>query len=396
MRLMTRPKREQTSAESAYRHTRYVTLVGGAIDGLLGLLKIGIGLISHSQALIADGVHSLSDLITDLLVIIAAKHASREPDVEHPYGHGRIETMATVLLALSLIGVGLAIAWDAVGLHTTQLDNPQPTFVALVVAALSAMVKECLYRYTLNAGYRIGSELLVANAWHSRSDALSSLVVVVGVGLSLLGVQWGDAAAAVIVAVLICRIGWRIGQKGVLELIDTGVNQRQVSQIREKIMTIEGVTDVHQLRTRRMGGKVLADVHIHVAPRISVSEGHRIGDAVMLELTGLPISVSDMTVHIDPEDDLYEQPSAALPLRSDVEQMIISCLDELAEDCPLLKRLQPPEIALHYLSGHLEIELLFPLPVDALDLASTHDLKVRLETALTTLTHVRQARVLFG
>ena len=238
-----------------YREIRRVTLVGSAVDLFLGVAKLVVGWLAHSQALLADGVHSLSDLATDVLVLVAAKHADREADADHPYGHGRIETAATVGLGVALIVVGIGIVWDAV----YRLFHPElllrPEVWALVVAAFSVLAKEAIYRYTMRSARRLRSNLLHANAWHSRSDALSSVAVMVGVSGSLAGLSYVDAIAAIVVAGMVAHIGWRLGWSSVRELVDTGLDPEQLAEVTRTIMSVDGVETLHLLRTRRMGGK---------------------------------------------------------------------------------------------------------------------------------------------
>ncbi len=194
--------------ELRYRETRKVTVVGGVLDFLLGVAKIFVGSINHSQALVVDGVHSLSDLATDFMVLFAAKHASAKADDDHPYGHGRFETVATVALGVALVGVGAGLGYDA----GNRLFHPErllvPGWLSLLVATISIVSKEAVYHYTMRAAKRLRSNLLRANAWHSRSDAISSIIVVIGIAGAMAGLNYLDAIAAVGVAFMIAKIGW--------------------------------------------------------------------------------------------------------------------------------------------------------------------------------------------
>lgn len=347
------------AARERYRATFRVTIIGSVIDLLLAIAKIVAGLAAHSQALIADGVHSLSDLGTDFMVIYAAKHAHREADEEHPYGHGRIETVATVILGVVLIAVGIGIAWDA----TYRLFHPDlllhPTMAAVVIAAISVVSKEAIYHYTMHYAKKYRSKMLRANAWHSRTDAISSVVVIIGVAGTMAGLTYLDAVAAIIVAAMIGKIGWDLGWHAVQELIDTGLEKEMVEKIRETILDVDGVKSMHMLRTRRMGGEALADVHIQVSPRISVSEGHQIGETVRGTLISTFDEISDVTVHIDPEDDEAGPACDGLPLRGDM-------LRRLREEWKGIGAAAKLEnVSLHYLSGRVHVELY--LPLSALD-----------------------------
>jgi len=338
-----------------YREVRKVTLVGSVIDLLLGVAKILIGIPAHSQALIADGVHSLSDLGTDVLVLYAAKHSHRVADAEHPYGHGRIETVATVALGMALTAVAMGITYDAV----RRMLDPQlllrPEMPALIVAIISILSKEAIYHYTARVARRLRSRMLHANAWHSRSDAISSIVVVIGVGGAMAGMPYLDAAAAVAVALMIAKIGWDLLWKSLQELIDTSLESEQVEAIRASILTVPGVEELHMLRTRRSGSDALVDVHILVEPTLSVSEGHQIGESVRARLLQDIDEVTDVTVHIDPEDDEVAAPCVDLPLRDAIQEQLDAQLDELGIDVAMEKPV------LHYLSGKVHVDIILPL-----------------------------------
>ncbi len=342
-------------ADGRYREARRVTLVGAVLDLALGVVKLVVGWLAQSQALIADGVHSLSDLATDMVVLVAAKHANREADEDHPYGHGRIETLATIGLGAALILAGAGIAWDAI----RRLFQPelllQPGAWALVVAAVSVVSKEWIYRYTLRVARRVRSDMLRANAWHSRSDAVSSVVVMIGVGGAMAGLFYIDAVAAVVVAAMIAKIGWDFAWHSARELIDTGLEPAEVERIRNHIMAVDGVRDMHLLRTRRMGGDALVDVHIQVSPHLSVSEGHQISEAVRSRLIEAVEDVTDVMVHIDPEDDADMARTLGLPLRDQVEGR----LRRRWAGIDAAREIQ--QVYLHYLDGKVHADLVLPV-----------------------------------
>jgi len=340
---------------SRYRETRRVTVVGAVLDLVLGVAKIAVGWLNHSQALVADGVHSLSDLATDVMVLFAAKHASADADEEHPYGHARIETVATVGLGIALLAVAAGIAYDAV----SRLFEPErlltPGWLSLAVASISIVSKEGIYHYTIRAARRLRSNLLRANAWHSRSDAISSVVVVIGVAGTMAGLNYLDAVAAVGVAFMVAKIGWDLAWASVRELVDTGLNREQVEQIRDTIASVTGVRDLHLLRTRRMGSDALVDVHIQVDPTLSVSEGHHVSETVRRRLIEGIDEVSDVMVHIDPENDETAQPCGHLPLRRE----LMTKLEAAWHDVPAANHIQ--KVTMHYLSGRVHLELFVPL-----------------------------------
>ena len=348
------------SLNTRYREVRNVTVVGAVVDLLLGIVKIMVGTAANSQALVADGVHSLSDLATDFLVVFAAKHSHREADEEHPYGHGRIETVATVILGVALVLVAIGICYDA--LH--RMRDPellgQPGMLALLVALVSVVSKEVIYQYTVRAARRLRSNMLHANAWHSRSDAISSIIVVIGVGGTMYGFTYLDAIAAAAVGVMIAKIGWDLLWKSLQELIDTSLEEDKVTAIRKAILDVAGVRALHMLRTRRSGSDALVDVHILVDPGVSVSEGHMIGERVRTRLIDEMDDVSDVTVHIDPEDDEVASPCTDLPLRDEIMRHLEDRWAALDPEPGIEK------VLLHYLDGKVHVEVfLQPVEMDA-------------------------------
>ena len=348
------------SLKERYRHVRRVTLVGSAVDLMLGVIKIAGGWLSHSQALIADGVHSLSDLATDVLVLYAAKHAHAEADDDHPYGHARIETAATVGLGVALVFVSIGIVYGAVGALLDDAARPVPEAWAMGLAAISVVSKEAVYHYSMRYARRLNSDLLRANAWHSRSDAISSVVVIIGVGGALLGYTYLDAVAAVLVAVLIGKIGFDVAKSSVSELIDTGLDTEQLDDIRNTIQSVDGVENLHLLRTRSMAGRVLVDVHLILSDaRVSVSEGHQISETVRSVLMGRSENIADVTVHIDPEDDEYAAPGKHLGLRDQVLGRLQACWRHL----PAAEQIR--HVNLHYLNGKIHVEVELPLALGA-------------------------------
>ncbi len=347
---------EQSHSDTRYRAMRRVTVVGAVVNLLLSGVKILLGYLGQSQALIADGVHSLSDLLTDGLVLIAAKHSTRKADEEHPYGHARFETAATVALGAFLLAVGVGIAWDAARRLVTPDLLWHPGWLALAGAVTSIAAKEALYHYTVVIARRIRSELLRANAWHHRSDAISSVVVVVGIAGAMVGMPYLDALAAIGVAVMIGKVGWDLARRGLRELVDTALEPEKVAAIREAILSVDGVQALHMLRTRRMGADALVDVHIILAdPRMSVSEGHQISETVRGNLIQGFEEISQVMVHIDPEDDELVAPNRDLPLR----QQVMSRLQSQWGPIEAARHIR--KVNIHYLNGQLHVEIFLPL-----------------------------------
>ena len=338
-----------------YSEAKRVTLIGALVNILLAVVKLFVGWFARSHALFADGLHSLSDVVSDFCVLFATRYGSRQADEDHPYGHAKIETVAVVGLALLVSFAGIAIIVDGLD-HLLNIDGAMtpPGSITLWVAVISVLVNEALFRYMMSVGKKIDSALLQANAWHNRSDAATSIVVLIGIGGSLLGYPYLDAIASIIVGFFIIKMGcWDLGWAGLRELVDTGLDKEQCDRIREVILQVPGVTSIHQLRTRSMGGRVYLDVHVLVDPYLSVSEGHYVGEQVQTILVDKMAQVMDVTVHVDPEDDEYDEPNKNLPPRDQVVAELSKCW----KDLPGYTEAQ---IRLHYLSGCLQIELLLP------------------------------------
>ena len=328
------------------------SLVGAAINVFQASIKISFGIFGQSAALVADGIHSLSDLLSDLLVIIAVRLGSREADYEHPYGHRRFETIATVILGISLIIIGGGITWAVLNRMEHPEKLPIPTALTMGIAALSILINEWLYQYTKRIARKTRSKLLLANAWHQRSDAVSSIVVLFGIGAVILGYPLADAIAAIVVALMVAKIGFNLVMDSIKELVDTSLPPKLIAEIRTVILDIKGVEGIHLLRTRQMGEDALIDAHIVVDPRITVSEGHAIGDIVRDELINRFDDIMDVLVHIDPEDDeaLFDKNK---PLtRNDVQKLLDTYLIEFK---PSIE-----DFRIHYLNGQIELELILP------------------------------------
>jgi len=266
---------------------------------VLTTVQVVVGVIAHSQALVADGIHSLSDLIADFVVLLANQHSRKEADDDHHYGHHRYETAASLVLGGLLLSVGVGMLWSAV--H--KLGDPdsiakvQP--IALYVALGALVAKESLFRYMLAAAERVRSSMLVANAWHARSDAASSLVVSLGIVGNLMGYPLLDPVAALIVGFMVSKMGWEFGWDALNDLMDRSVSEDQIDEIKNILTATPGVFGVHDLRTRKMGDMIMVDAHLEVDGSLSVREGHDIAanarDRVMQQLP-----VLDVMAHLDP------------------------------------------------------------------------------------------------
>lgn len=343
------------NSKDRFQVAKQTSYVNATVNTLLAIFKIIVGWAGHSSALIADGLHSFSDLISDALVLIASKAGTKHPDEGHPYGHQRIETIASIVIAFLFLSAGAYIIYDAI-IHVLQKTLLQkPSVVVLIVAAVSVAANEYLFRYTLKKGKSVHSNLLITNAWHNRSDVYVSLIVLISVGFSLFGLHYFDAIGAAIIALFIIKMGLTMIWSSINELIDAGVDEKTLGKIRHIIEITPGVKSVHQLRTRMHGGNVFVDVHIIVNPKISVSEGHHISEQVSLRLLNQFSNISDVIVHIDPEDDETSMPSLNLPPRPEIREQ----LKQYWSDLPGYSEIE--NMQLHYLDGKLQIELLLPL-----------------------------------
>jgi cation diffusion facilitator family transporter len=344
-----------TTSPVRYQASRRVALVAMSTNALLVVGQVVVGLIGHSQALVADGMHTLADLSTDLLVLYALKHSAKEADEEHPYGHARIETAVTLILGVILLLVGLGIAARA-GLRLMDHEAfTPPAALTLWVSGFTILAKEALYQFTMRTARRFDSDMLKASAWHHRSDAISSIIVFLGIAGTIAGIQILDALAALGVALFVIKIGISLGWPAINELVDTGLGKDQLQHIRRVILSVDGVRELHLLRTRRLGGRALVDVHIIVDEEISVSEGHYISEIVRTRLVNEVDVVADALVHIDPEDDVLNAPARELPSRSAVQ----AHLRQRFRDIEAAARIE--RMVLHYVGGKLRVELLLPL-----------------------------------
>lgn len=338
-----------------YQQARKVTLIGGLCNVVLGVLKIVFGIVGHSQALFADGINSSSDVFVDLLILFVSRTGSQAPDSGHPYGHGRVETVFTVVLSVILIVVAAGLIYDAIDKSFLTLQFLEPNVWTLLIAVLSIVLNELMFHYNLRIGRRINSNILKANAWHRRSDMFSSLVVLLGIGGSLLGIRYLDGIAAIIVALIIFKMGIQMAWASIQELMDASVGAEQTEQFRATIRQVPGVKSVHQLRTRLLGGLIFIDVHVQVDSRISVSEGHFIAEQVQKTLLSRFPSVSDVMAHIDSEDDELVMISVLAPDRSKLWCDLEKCC------CDLPGFVDIKRIHLHYLDGKVEVEIYLPL-----------------------------------
>ena len=289
---------EHNPAERAAAASRS-TWVSVGVNLVLTITQISVGLLAKSQGLVADGIHSLSDLVADFVVLLASHHSKKAADEDHPYGHQRFETAASLALGALLLAVGIGMLWSAF----RKLEAPETVqtvhILALWVAAGALVAKELLFRYMLGVAKRVKSGMLVANAWHARSDAASSLVVSIGIIGNLAGYPILDPIAALIVGFMVAKMGWEFGWDALHDLMDRAADDKEVEAIRRTLQETPGVRSVHDVHTRKMGDMIVVDAHIEVDAGISVEAGHSIAVAAR-QLVMQRHRVLNLMTHVDP------------------------------------------------------------------------------------------------
>lgn len=325
------------------------TLVGALANLLLSTVKFIGGIVGNSTALIADAVHSLSDLLTDAIVLATHKIGQMPADSNHPYGHGRAETIGATIVGAVIILAGIWIAYD-VSQVIASGSQLVPTWLAAGAALFSILVNEGIFRYTRNVGEKINSPAIVANAWHHRSDAISSIAALIGILGAHFGYPIMDPLAGGVVALMILKVGYDILTDGLRDLMDTGLSEDQTREIQQIIDDIPEVKKFHDLRTRTLGGEVFMDVHILVDTDLTVTEGHAAAERVRRSLINAFGKVQDVLVHVDGEEDhklLQIYPSTRADLKKIVDPMIVNAGIDL-------KRTR---MRIHHLKGSTLIEI---------------------------------------
>jgi cation diffusion facilitator family transporter len=296
MKNLTSYKGTQNAAQ-----IRRVTWIGLVVNVFLSILKFIVGYLGSSQAVIADAVHSLSDMGTDFAVLFGLRYWSAPADESHQYGHGRIETIVTSAIGITLVLAALGIGYNSLatirGVHLTQ-----PGWIAIAGSLMAILLKEALYRWTVAVGRRTKSSAVIANAWHHRSDALSSVPVLIAVAVAAITPKLAfiDHVGAIVVSIFILKVCWDILSPSVSELADRGASQKSREKIRSIAMDVDGVKSVHAIRTRRLGSGLHLDLHILVDGEMTVQMGHEISGAVKSALIEKGPEVLDVVVHLEP------------------------------------------------------------------------------------------------
>ena len=344
------------AADLTEKHALTVTWLGLFANLILAISKGFIGTIAHSSALIADAGHSVSDLLSDSITLWAVHMAGVPKDKNHPYGHGKFETVGTFIVAIFLLLTGVGVAWHVLN----KIDTPEvPGTAALWMAAIAICFKEALFHVTRMVGRRSGSRVLLANAWHHRSDAISSVAALVGIG----GAQWGiplmDPIAGVLVAGLIIKTGIDIGYESIRELTDETVEEEVISELGHILAEIDGVDHFHEMRARRMGPQLLVDLHIEVDSMMSISAAHQVAERVRLRILDELPAVNEVLVHVDAEDDFVES-KGGIEETKDIVLMrpqteIESDVKKILTEIPEIQGIT--HIYCHYLNQELTVQV---------------------------------------
>ncbi|MTC48271.1 cation diffusion facilitator family transporter [Providencia alcalifaciens] len=299
--IPTSTKKEFALQQEKFKAAKKSTLISVAVNTLLSIWQIIVGVFSHSSGLIADGIHTLSDLIADFVVLIANKKSHKKPDADHPYGHFRYENGASLILGIILLIVGVGMGWSAVEKMINPALIPEVHSMALVAALTALVAKEGLFRYMLHVANKVNSSMLVANAWHARSDAASSLVVAIGIIGSLCGIRILDPIAALIVGTFVFRMGFKFTYQSMQDLMDKGADDETLEQISDVLKGIPDVKGFHDLKTRKSGDFFLVDIHLELDGQMTILEGHDIAVNVREQLMKNP-QILDVMTHLDPYD----------------------------------------------------------------------------------------------
>jgi len=361
-----------------------IIAIGALANLVLAALKIAGGIFGRSTAMLADGIHSLSDLLTDVVVLFTHKIGQLPADENHPYGHGRAETIGATLVGAVIIIAGFGLAYESWKIISTGAFRT-PLISAAVAAVFSIIINEVLFRYTRTVGEEINSPSIVANAWHHRSDAISSIAALVGIGGAMAGYPIMDPIAAILVSIMILKVGYDISFRGLSDLMDTALSETETRRIETMINNLPGVIQTHNLRTRRIGGEVLMDVHILVDHEASVTEGHHIAENVRRELIREMDNVQDVLVHVDTEDDdTFESIYWAnrFYLEKQVDPIIASMKD-------IQER---THLRAHYHGGKTTLEVFIRMR-EGIDADEANSVAKELREYLEAIEHVHEVRV---
>lgn len=296
-----------SDAQEINRIIGKLTIVGVGGNALLVVFKLVAGLLGNSMAMVSDAVHSLSDVLATLIAFVGSKLANKEADSDHPYGHERFECLAALVLALILLGVGIGIGYAGVdALVSGSWREANPTVLALVGALVSIACKEAMFQYTMHYAKAIGSVAFKADAWHHRSDALSSVGAAAGIVAAMCGVLWADAVASILICLVILKIAFDVGKEAIENMTDTSCSEEEQQAITNTILSVEGVQGLHLLRTRKFGSRVYVEVEIICDGCLSLVDAHDIAETVHNRVEQDHPTVKHVMVHVDPAEQPTE------------------------------------------------------------------------------------------
>lgn len=366
--------------ENARNPVLRCALIGGVVNALLCLIQALGGLLFRSPALLADALHTGTDLVSDIVVAVGTRMAQAPPDDDHPYGHGKYETIAQQIVAVIMIATGIVFAIEV---YEDLLNPPSTSPLAVWVAVVTLITKESLYQYTSRTARRLGNKLLSANAWHHRTDAISSVAVLASLIGSRLGFPFLDPLAGMLIASAITYTGVNFAIKATRDLVEASADESLVDEIREIASRQDGVRRVHEVRARHIGSQVVVDLHVMVDGRISVSDGHQVAVRVSRAVDDAVSSVTDVLVHIDPEDD-EEYPTIIHRSGAQIEGDVRHCLKHVAgvQDVS--------HVTVHYLEGRTTVSLEIVVDPD-LNIRAASDIATRARLELLEIPDIDEA-----
>ncbi len=371
--------------QKIYNQKKRVTLIGTAVNLVLSLIKYIVGVISGSSALIADATHSVSDYITDIVVLIGLKLSSKPADSDHPYGHGKIESFSTMGVGLALFAAGGFLIYEGVhslvNLYYGQSSLSADYYWAFIAAVVSIISKEWLYRYTIYQGKKLNSSSLIANAYHHRSDSYSSIGVLIGISCTLLSsdLAFMDPLSGIIVAFFIIYMGWKIIKPSFLVLVDTVIDEKELEEISAIAEKTPGVVGTDKVRKRSVGNDAIVDMEIYVDRTLTLDQAHAISETVKKNIIGAFTIVKEVLIHVEPAKN---QSNCSLLKEIKVFKQVKSCVEEMT-DIQDLK-----DIRCHYILGGVEVNLDIVVNPN-ISVKKGHDIAERLEKKLTGIANIK-------
>lgn len=366
-----------------------VTAFGALVDLLLSLLKLFAGVFGHSSAMIADGLHSLSDAVSDVVVLISLRLSRKEPTTRYAYGFKRVESLGVLFIGILLAGFALSLVLDSLLLLSEPSRQSVPETFAIYLAAFCLVVKEGYFWVSYSIAKRTGSQLLLANAYHSRTDVYTSVLVFTGLVATQFTYPWLDQLLALFVAALVIWQAVRFIQSGISELLDENLPDDKRSLIEDLILHIDGVSDLHELRARKLANHYLLECHIVVRPDISVSEGHYLAECAEQLIRNICPDVSQVSIHVDTFGDSLHRSENLLPSRKE----IICALRTIWYDLVVLPDYNA--LGIHYRENHIELDVICPFSAGLLEKHTRFNFERRLYAAVNQLSWLKAVNLYY-